>query len=150
MQKTRPTIFIDFDGVLHPPEYLGFKEINGELVFATDSRFCWVDILLCVLGDHPCDLVVHSSWRNSNSLAEIQSMLPRKLGARAVGITEGENRYEGILAYVSANRLETYIILDDMADEFPANCKELILCDGGSGISDQEIQEKILRFLRVL
>ncbi len=150
MQKNRSVIFIDFDGVLHPPEYLGFKEIDGELVFATDSRFCWADILLRIISDYPCDLVVHSSWRNSNSLAEIQSMLPSTLGRHIVGITEGENRYEGILAYVTDKRPESYVILDDMADEFPANCKELILCDSDSGISDKEIQSQILRFLRAI
>ena len=146
-QLNAPFIFLDFDGVLHPVDYLSFKEIDGELVLTDDARCCWAAILWTLIKDCNCQLVIHSSWRESYSLQALRDMLPVELGKRVIDTTVGKGRYLSILKYVEENDVQRYIILDDAADEFPSNCDELVLCEGGTGISRQEIQIKVKTFL---
>jgi hypothetical protein len=140
-------IFLDFDGVLHPDDYLYFNIIDGELVLASDVRFCWAECLWNVIREFDCDLVIHSSWRNSYTLDQLRCLLPTELGKRVVGVTAGDCRHESILAYVDDAKVRNYIILDDAADEFPSDCVELLLCKHNMGISSPEIQEKLTQFL---
>ena len=143
-----PTIFLDFDDVLHPADYLDFHTINGELVLVSDARFCWADDLWHLISEFDCHLVIHSSWRNSYTLDQLRSQLPTALGKRVVGFTVGENRHQSILAYVQKTQVKSYIILDDAADEFPRECVELLLCKDNMGISSPEIQKKMTQFLK--
>lgn len=144
---SRPVIFLDFDGVLHPADYLNFNTINGELVLASDARFCWAEYLWELIREFDCHLVIHSSWRNSYTLDQLRQLLPTELGKRVVAVTVGINRHESILAYVEANAVKSYIILDDAADEFPNECVELLLCHDNMGVSNPEIQNKLVQFL---
>ena len=140
-------IFLDFDGVLHPADYLSFKTINDELVLASDARFCWVEDLWNLIHNFDCHLVIHSSWRNSYTLEQLRNLLPVELGKRVVAITAGDNRHQSILGYVEKSGVESYIILDDAADEYPSECIELLLCKDNMGISSPEIQNKLTQFL---
>lgn len=142
-----PIVFLDFDGVLHPADYLNFNTVNGELVLANDARFCWVEDLLKLLCKFDCHLVIHSSWRNSYTLDQLRDLLPTELGKRLVALTVGENRYQSILAYVQIAQVKSYIILDDAAEEFPSECAELLLCKDNMGISSPGIQKKLTQFL---
>ena len=144
----QPIVFLDFDGVLHPADYLSFKTINDELVLASDARFCWVEDLWNLIHNFDCHLVIHSSWRNSYTLDQLRGLLPTELGKRVVGLTVGENRHQSILAYVQKTQVKSYIILDDAADEFPRECVELLLCENNMGISNPEIQNKLIQFLK--
>ena len=143
----RPIVFLDFDGVLHPADYLNFSTINGELVLANDVRFCWAKALWNLIREFDCQLVIHSSWRNSYTLEQLRNFLPVELGMRVVAITTGNNRYQSILGYVEKSEVASYIILDDAADEFPNDCVELLLCKDDKGISSPAIQEKLTQFL---
>lgn len=141
------TIFLDFDGVLHPSEYLDFKIIDGELVFGQDLRFCWAGCLWDLIRENDSQLVIHSSWRHSYSLEQLRKMLPVELGERVVAVTIGEDRYASILDYVEAESIIDYVILDDAANDFPMDCNELLLCRENAGISCLEIQMKLADFL---
>jgi hypothetical protein len=144
----RKIIFLDFDGVLHPTQFLGFEEINGELVLTDeDCKFCWADYLWEILNGAICDLVVHSSWRNYYSLEEIRAMLPEELANRVIAVTHGKDRYESIMEYVQRIRPDAYLILDDSADEFPDNCSELLLCDSQQGVTDPSVRIAISNFI---
>lgn len=140
-------IFLDFDGVLHPVDYLSFKTINDELVLASDTRFCWAEYLWNLIRNFDCHLVIHSSWRNSYTLDQLRNLLPTELGRRVVAVTTGDSRHKSILAYVEEEKVKDYIILDDAADEFPSDCVELLLCRDDMGISSPEIQNKLTQFL---
>lgn len=146
--KRKFFIFLDLDGVLHPADYLNFNTINGQLILESDARFCWADYLFNLIRDFDCDLVIHSSWRNSFSLDQLREMLPSELGKRVVGVTVGNFRYESILTYVDEQKVVNYAILDDAADEFPNNCIELLLCNGNKGVSSLEVREKLMDFLK--
>lgn len=141
------TIFLDFDGVLHPADYLHFKTINGELILSKDVRFCWAEVLLGLIRNFDCYLVIHSSWRMSYTLNEIRNLLPMDLGKRVIAATTGDDRYESILSIVEKYKVNNYVILDDAADEFPIDCQELILCNGETGINCPEIQSKLVTIL---
>lgn len=143
----RTTIFLDFDGVLHPSEYLSFKVVDGELVFGQDLRFCWAGCLWDLIRENGSQLVIHSSWRHTYSLEQLRQMLPVKLGERVVAVTVGDDRYTSILAYVDAESIIDYVILDDAANDFPMGCNELLLCQERVGISCPEIQKKLADFL---
>ncbi len=140
-------IFLDFDGVLHPADYLRFIEIDGELVFGSDARFCWAGVLWGLIKDNDCGLVIHSSWRTSFALSEIKEMFPPELARRIRGITGGGARFRSIEAYVEAHRLRDYLILDDEPEEFPSNLKALVVCHPERGIDSPEVKERVVQFL---
>lgn len=146
-KTTPPTIFLDFDGVLHPADYLRFAEINGELVIDHDLRCCWANILYDLIKDSLCRLVVHSSWRESNSVEQIRAMLPEKLRRHVVATTRGAGRHASIQRYIEQNDVKQYLILDDAGDEFPEDCRQLVLCESDRGISCTSVQAAISAFL---
>jgi hypothetical protein len=140
-------IFLDFDGVLHPAEYLRFKEIDGELVFGSDVRFCWAGVLWNLIKNHDCDLVIHSSWRTSFDLSDIRAMLPQELGSRVREATGDGGRFNSITEYVAAHQLRKYLILDDAPEEFPLGLPALVVCHPERGIDSPEVKERVIRFL---
>lgn len=141
-------IFLDFDGVLHPANYLRFEDVNGELVLTKDARCCWSKTLCGLIGKYACRVVIHSYWRESHTLQDLRALLPSELAKCVVAVTIGSNRYKSILDYVEDAKIRDYIILDDSADEFPIGCGELLLCDGNTGISSTEIQKQLKNFLK--
>lgn len=143
----RKIIFIDFDGVLHPPQFLQFQEKEGELVLTGDQRFCWSDYLWECVRESDCEIVVHSSWRHGQTLDDIRALLPAKLARRVSGITRGEDRYAGILDYVRETKVSAYLILDDAEAEFPECCPELIVCDPTQGLSDPWVCNRVTDFI---
>ena len=143
-------IFLDFDGVLHPTDYLRFDIVNGELVLADDTRCCWSETLWGLIEPYDCRVVIHSSWRESHTLDDLRAFLPSELAQRVVDVTIDGNRYKSILDYVEDAEVRDYIILDDSADEFPIGCNELLLCDGSTGIISPEIQDRLKSFLEKL
>lgn len=140
-------IFLDFDGVLHPAEYLRFDEIDGELVLGSDVRFCWAGVLWNLIKDHDCDLVIHSSWRTSFDLKEIREMLPQDLRSRVRDVTGDGARYTSIMEYVAVHQLCKYLILDDAPEEFPLGLQALVGCNPERGIGSPGVQDRIVRFL---
>jgi hypothetical protein len=132
-------IFLDFDGVLHPADYLRFNEVDGELVFGSDARFCWAGMLWDLIKNHDCGLVIHSSWRTSFDLAEIKEMFSSELASRIRGATVGGARFHSIQAYVEAHRLSKYLILDDAPEEFPSDLQALVVCHPERGIDSPEV-----------
>lgn len=146
-RSQQAVIFLDFDGVLHPAEYLHFKEIDGELVLGSDVRFCWAGVLWNLIKDQDCDLVIHSSWRTSFDLPEIREMLPQELRSRVREVTGYGPRYNSIMEYVEAHKLRKYLILDDSPEEFPLGLQALVVCYPERGIDSPEVKERVIRFL---
>ncbi|MGA1527066.1 MAG: HAD domain-containing protein [Burkholderiaceae bacterium] len=62
-----PTLFLDFDGVLHSMS--GYR----------DEAFCKLPLLEDLISDIEVDIVVSSSWRFQHSLDELRALLG-KLG----------------------------------------------------------------------
>lgn len=141
------TIFLDIDGVLHPfnsessPPSAAYPEIVGE------NLFCWAPLLAEIVGATEVQIVIHSTWRHRYSLAAIRDQFPESVRARVSGCTRGMGRLEGILQYVEEHAIKDFLVLDDIADFFPADWPHLLLCAGEAGISDPRVQEKLREFL---
>jgi len=146
-QARSAVIFLDFDGVIHPAEYLRFNEIDGELVLGSDVRFCWAGVLWDLIKDHDCDLVIHSSWRTSFDLSQIRKMLPPELRSRVCDLTGDGSRFDSITKYVAVHQLRKYLILDDAPEEFPLGLQALVVCHPERGIDSPEVKERVIRFL---
>ncbi len=72
------TLFLDFDGVLHPAS--PFNRDAGAL--------CHLERFESVMRDFPdWKIVISSSWREEFSLEEIQSFFSKDIAARIVGGT---------------------------------------------------------------
>jgi hypothetical protein len=132
-----PTIFLDFDGVLHTMGNTGYKPFHQ------------LGLLERELSTVTCDfqIVVSSSWRFHYSLDELRGQLGG-LSSLVVGITPeirpcSDQRYHEIMEVVVSHGLEKWIAIDDAINEFPPDCENLLPCDPRCGL--QETDARILR-----
>lgn len=102
-----PTIFLDFDGVLHAESEVGSRP------------FSRLPLLEGVLNKTDCDfqIVISSSWRHHCNLDELKTHL-RSLKKYVVGVTPEtlhcyDMRYREIMEIVHAYGLERWIAIDD-------------------------------------
>lgn len=141
------TIFLDIDGVLHPFGSASTPPSEAYPGIAGEDLFCWAPLLAEILGTAEVQIVIHSTWRHRYSLSAIRDQFPESVRARVSGCIRGMGRLEGILQYVEEHAIADFLVLDDMADFFPADWPHLLLCAGEEGISDPRVQAKILEFL---
>jgi len=147
MESRKKTIFLDFDGVVHPVGCLSIEFLGEKLIVTGELLFCWAPILSQILERHNCDVVVHSTWRHHFSLTELRQRFPMSMQHCIVGITEGQKRHESILRYAEHHRIDDFIVLDDQPEEYPELWDRLVVCDSSRGIEDERIQGQIKCFL---
>ena len=134
--RSRGTLFLDFDGMLHPN------------LAAPQERFARLPLLLEAIGDHPADIVISSSWRFEWSLRQLRGFFPAAVRAAIVSTTGSafigrHARWNEITAYCSAAGISNWRALDDARFEFPDPCAELIACEGSRGI--ESVQQQSIR-----
>lgn len=141
------TLFLDFDGVLHPSTAILDKDVatlalQGGRELLASGLFQWSHLLEQALrdaeGDDEIVVVVHSSWRNqpwmSSSLAR-EVLGP--LGHRFAGFLEGrEPREPAIVEFVARMDIHDFLILDDSHAEFSALSDKLITTNPLLGVSE--------------
>ena len=146
INATMVWLFLDFDGVLHP----GLCEPG--------DHFCRLPILEEVLRDHPwVHVVISSSWRHSQSADELCKLFSHDIRPRIADVTPPAqagvpfSRFAEISAWLAVNNRqgEPWIALDDYAYEFPKGCPNLLLCNSGTGLTD-ELAAELGRRLRSL
>ena len=130
--KAEKTIFLDFDGVLHPT------------LAAPADRFLLAPLLGEVVGRFKCEIVISSSWRFHYEIDQIRSMLPPELsscvsGATGEAVIGRHARHREITSWLDLHGSRDWRALDDSAFEFPSPCLELIRCDGAKGITPAEL-----------
>lgn len=139
-------LFLDFDGVLHP----GLCDAGDHL--------CRLPILEEVLRSHPAvQVVISSSWRHSQSADELRLLFSHDIRPRIADVTPPakagvpHGRFSEIIAWLSLNSRQDdhWIALDDYAFEFPRNCPNLLLCNGGTGLTE-DLAAELERRLRAL
>jgi hypothetical protein len=130
-----PTIFLDFDGVLHGESEVGSRPFNR------------LPLLEDALGKTDADfqIVISSSWRFHYTLDELRVNLG-SLKNFVVGVTPeirpcSDMRYHEILEVVHAYALEKWIAIDDADWEFPPDCKNLLQCDPRLGFGKFQAEE---------
>jgi len=126
-----PVLFLDFDGVLHP---------NG---CAPTDCFCLLPALVATIAPFELDIVISSTWRRHKSFKWLKQLFPLPFRKRIVGTTGDpfpgtHARWKEIRAYLRQRPAPDWRALDDFDFEFPANCRELIYCDGALGCQSGE------------
>jgi hypothetical protein len=122
-----PTLFLDFDGVLHPN------------LAAPHQRFGRLPLLVEAIDQSSVEIVISSSWRFEWSLARMKGFFPESLRPRIVATTGPAHigrhaRWQEINRYCTEASISHWRALDDARFEFPDPCEQLIACDGGRGL----------------
>ena len=128
-----PTIFLDFDGVLHSESAVGSRPFNR------------LPLLESALTEVDADfqIVISSSWRFHYSLEVLRSHLG-SLQRYVVGVTPeirpcSDMRYHEILEVVHSHHLTEWVAIDDSDWQFPPDCKQLIRCDPRTGLQCEQV-----------
>ena len=129
----RPTLFLDFDGVLHSMS--GYR----------DEPFCRLPLLEEALVGANVDIVISSSWRFQCSLEELKDRLGQ-LGPKVVGTTGDPHvgsypRFNEILTYAETHQISSWRALDDASDEFPSNEMRVFVCNPNVGLEDLQLMQ---------
>ncbi|WP_273439334.1 HAD domain-containing protein [Sedimenticola selenatireducens] len=108
-------VFLDFDGVLHPR--------IGSPAFLPRC----MEALAMALRDFEIEIVVSSSWLQTNHLPELEAFLA-PLGKPVVGVTPKyvsilHSRYNEILQFLknTGRRDESWLAIDDDPGLFPGD-----------------------------
>jgi len=144
-------LFLDFDGVLHPPRAIAGARpplTPAQIRSGWPNTFEHLALLASLLAGHDnVGVVVSSSWRlylKEPELAELLASIdPHFAGAVGHGA-----RDEAIRAYVTEHSIEDFVILDDVQKFFPSDWPQLILCNSALGISDAAVQQKLQAWLQ--
>ena len=133
-EPSNRTLFLDFDGVVHPTVATP-KQLFGQAPMLVEAIVRWQP-----------RVVISSSWRFHFSLEEILSRLPQAIAVQVQGKTGEAHigkhaRWHEIQAYCSRHRIANWRALDDSAFAFPADCEELIRCDGAVGLTSVEVMQ---------
>lgn len=153
MSPSRPVIFLDVDGVLHP-----FPSIKHGEETTTFHRTC-MENLQKIISRTDSEIVLSSSWRNFASTRGILQANLGQFGMRFERWIEpdshskpiGSNqKLEKILQFVQSHNLQDWVVLDDedlitianvpessiMVRVFESRFKQI---DGSIGLSDTDI-----------
>lgn len=150
------TIFLDFDGVLHPDA--AYLEKGRPVLRAEGELFMWSHHLIEALAPYPAiKIVLSTSWARTFGFSRARDFLPNELASRCLGATwhsamrksefgggnlvttwwDDVTRYQQISRYVGRARLEDWIALDDNDDEWAESARQtLVLTDPDKGIGD--------------
>jgi hypothetical protein len=127
-----PTIFLDFDGVLHTMGNTGYKPFHQ------------LSLLERELSTVTCgfQIVVSSSWRFHYSVEELRGQLGA-LSGRVTGVTPeirpcSYQRYREIMEVVDSYGLKHWMAVDDAVNEFPSDCENLLPCDPRCGLREPD------------
>jgi hypothetical protein len=115
------TIFLDFDGVLHPQQAQRGQEWSwlGRIEF----------LLHEALQDPSAQIVISSAWRIYHSVDELRAYVGPQIAAKVIDTTpifEPSTREEECLAWLEANGLTDapWIAIDDLASDFKNHSAE--------------------------
>lgn len=148
-------IFLDFDGVLHPPKAIaGAKPplTPAQIRTGWPQTFQHLPLLAQLLQGHAdVGVVVSSSWRlflNEQELAEL--LHPIKdwyVGALPPRMTQ---RDEAIKQWLSDNKVADFVVLDDVQRFFagyPSQWPQLVVCNSALGIAEAAITQRLQKWL---
>lgn len=133
-------ISLDFDGVLHPsPRHLPRQDL---------PVFVWLPHLERLLEPHEdVRLLVHSSWRESFRVDEIEDML-HPMEHRFLGVTPPGERGAGIEAWRQQHAPDSRCLAIDDDEGLQAQSDfDVVHCDPRRGLSDLAVQQAIIRWL---
>ena len=158
------TLFLDYDGVLHPAEVFIGEDGKPELNWPDDPSlglFAWAPILDEIinefdpLGDK-IRIVISSTWGHHFGWEKAAEYLPQPLKDKVVGGTDESfsffTRYKRawpIMQYIIQNNIENWLAVDDTElwlwpDDMQKN---VIKCNSAMGLSEPAVQEELRMIL---
>ena len=127
------TLFLDFDGVLHPRG--GFPLSQAERLAAAIAQYPDVRIVLS------------TSWVETYGVEPVIEMLPDGLRERVIGATyaggeaQPESRFAEIEACAARLGIDEWLAIDDDQEGWPeAKRHRLIWCDPSQGFDERATQ----------
>lgn len=137
-------IFLDFDGVLNIPPYIGRDKFGH--VFNNDC----INNLAAIIKQTNAKIVISSTWR-MNGIDVMKDMWKeRNLPGEVIGCTprmyvkcntdsglilEHSTRGSEIKEYTENNDIDNYCIIDDDSDMLPEQIKYFIKCNFKTGLT---------------
>lgn len=135
-QMNEKYLYIDFDGVLHPTHVE-----KGQL-------FCHMQSFASAIVGMTLKIVISSNWRIHEEIGYLRGLFPPSIQSHVVGCTGNPHtgkwsRWYEIKEHAAIHNVSCWVALDDMQTEFPSECKELILCDGGIGLQNKQLHQLV-------
>lgn len=146
----RPTLYLDYDGVLHPDEVYRHKDGT---IFVKNvpgmeaSLFMWADGLSQRIANRDVQVVLATSWVKALGFQRAMARLPEGISCKVAGSTyhssqrqdwDHYSRYQQIQQHATRHRIQTWLALDnDVKDWAPGAQHHLCTCDDTTGISLQ-------------
>lgn len=132
---------LDVDGVLHPDPRLQPRHDVATLA--------WLDHLVPLLAAHPdVGLLVHSSWRETYTAAELQDML-HPLEERFAGVAPPGEKGLAIATWKRAHAPDALMLaIDDDLELQVQPGIEVLHCDPRTGLSGPGAQRAIMEWLK--
>lgn len=158
-QPAKRTLYLDFDGVLHPDN--AYIDNRGRVrLEGPGALFMWAPTLAQALEDHPdIDIVLSTSWVPTKSFSYARKSLPADLAVRVTGATwhssfrhdydkkvwwDHSTRCEQILADVNRRGRAGWLAIDDdHADWVPAFTEHLVRTHGDTGLGSPWVRERL-------
>jgi len=155
----RITLFLDFDGVLHPNEAYQTRGrgIHLHERAAGHTLFEHAELLADLLDAYPMlAIVLSTSWVWTIGYEKSVKRLPARLQERVIGATwhshmpqremwPSVTRYNQIKQYVTRHQLERWLAIDDNDHLWPDNMRHrLVHTDEWGGIGDKLAQEELI------
>lgn len=165
LDRTTPTILLDYDGTLHAGQSL--LDNDGRITLDSGRQLLeFAPLLVEMLRPYPTvEIVLTTSWLQALPVDVVISYLPPELAQRVVDTTQdikprlsyeqsGADRTDVIVSYTYGKRLKNWLALDDSAygaSKFGREPGELtdhfLLLDSALGISAESAQRRIRQWL---
>lgn len=165
LDRTTPTLFVDFDGTLHAGHALIAE--NRQITLDSGRQlFEFAPLLVDMLAPYPLvEIVLTTSWLRTLPVDTVIGYLPPELSYRVIGTTNdikprlsyvlnGAERTYVITSYVYGQRLRNWLAIDDsvygayhFGSEPGELVKHFVLLDSALGISDESVQQRIRDWL---
>lgn len=142
-------LFLDFDGVLHPA-------VNHDPALLLCKRPLLEDVLRHC---ESVEVVVSSTWRETRTLSELQSLFSDDIAQRVVGVTPQWRDVQDEVSfgsYVRQAEIEAWLrksgqpwqqwlAVDDQAHLFRPFCKNLYTTNPGTGLTEDDYEVLVQR-----
>lgn len=166
MDRHAPTLYLDYDGVLHPDAAF-IDRHNRPYLVGPGRLFMWAERLEAALAPHPeVAIVLSTSWTTIKGFSKTRKRLPASLRERVIGATwhssfktdyeikywwEQSSRCDQILADVMRRRPRGWLAIDDDDTQWvPAYREHLVHCDHTDGLGSTFAQQKLAQGLKAL
>lgn len=153
-ERDAPTMFLDFDGVLHR---LGEPAIDENFrPLDNPGLFCWLPLLQKALAPYPeIRIVIASDWRRIFDDATLVGLLGDAFECRVIGSVESfcRSRAEEISMEAARRGLRRWLAIDDHPSVWAAReagDSRFIACLPDFGLSETRVQRELRQRLEAL